>query len=149
MQADLQHAQLLPSQPFMAAGYGNAAGLASRQEQFGLDVVSRVPPDGKWQATTPAGLDASQFLIEWDHHHARCPQGQRSVSWTPPVDNRNRAVMKVRFSTKECQACPLVTRCTSSRSRAPRRLLTVRPQAQYQAWQAARRRHTTRAFALH
>ena len=36
--------------------------------------------------------------------------------------------------------------CSSS-SRAPRRLLTVQPQARYEALQAARRRQATRAFS--
>jgi transposase len=147
IQADLQHAQLLPSQQFMDTGYVNAEVLASSHEQFGIDVVSPAHPDAKWQAATPGGIDASQFLIDWDHHHAICPQGHRSVSWTPAVDNRTRDVIKIRFSTRDCQACPLVTRCTFSRSRAPRRLLTIRPQAQHQALQTARRRQTTRAFS--
>jgi transposase len=121
--------------------------LASSQGQFGIDVVSPTHPDVKWQATTQGGIDASQFLIDWEHHHAVCPQGHRSVSWTPAVDNRTREVIKIRFSTKDCHACPLVTRCTTARSRAPRRLLTVQPQQQYQALRVARRRQTTQAFS--
>jgi transposase len=147
--AELQHAQLLPSQQFLDAGYVNAEVLAESHARFGIDVVSPVHPDVKWQATTEGGIDASQFLIDWEHHRARCPQGHLSASWTPAVDNRTRDVIKIRFSTRDCQACPLLARCTSSRSRAPRRLLTVRPQVQYQALQAARRRQTTSAFSQH
>jgi transposase len=147
IQADLQHAQLLPSQQFMDAGYVNAEVLARSHEQFGIDVVSPTHPDAKWQATTEGGIDASQFLLDWDRKQATCPQGHTSVSWTPAVDEGRREVVKIRFSTKDCRACPLLSRCTSSKSRAPRRLLTVQPQARYEALQAARRRQATRAFS--
>ena len=148
IQADLQHAHLLPRQQFMDAGYVNAEVLTRSDEQFGIDVVSPTHPDAKWQAATQGGIDASQFLLDWDCKQAICPEGHTSVSWTPAVDEGRREVIKIRFSTKDCQACPLLSRCTSSKSRAPRRLLTVQPQARYEALQAARRRQATRAFSL-
>lgn len=147
IQANLQQAQLLPSQQFMDTGYVNAEVLVRSQEHFGIDVVSPAHPDAKWQAATEGGIDQSQFQIDWERHQALCPQGHTSVSWTPTVDVRKQAVIKIRFSTKDCQACPLVSRCTYSRSRAPRRLLTVRPRDHYHALQAARRRQTTSTFA--
>lgn len=147
LHAELQDAQLLPSQHLMDAGYVNAEVLVSSREQFGVDVVSPTHPDAKWQAATEGGLDASQFRIDWEHHRAVCPQGLQSVSWTPTVDARQRAVIKVRFSAKDCRACPLLARCTSSHARAPRRLLTIRPQQQYEALHAARRRQASSAFA--
>ena len=147
LHAELHEAQLLPSQHFMDAGYVNADVLVSSHEQFGIDVVSPMHPDVKWQATTADGLDASQFRIDWEQRHATCPHGQRSVSWTPTVDASQRAVIKVRFSAKDCRVCPLLTRCTSSRARAPRRLLTIRPQQQHEALQTARRRQASRAFS--
>jgi Transposase DDE domain len=147
IQADLQHAQLLPSQQFMDAGYVNAEVLAKSYERFGIDVVSPAHPDPKWQASTEGGIDATQFQIDWERQRALCPQGRTSVSWTLTVDNYQRQVIKIRFSTKDCRACPLVARCTFSRSHAPRRLLTIRPRDQYEALHAARRRQTTRGFA--
>ena len=78
----------------------------------------------------------------------RCaPLGHTSVSWTPALDKRKNEVIKIRFSTKDCQHCPRLASCTYSKSRAPRRLLTVRPQAQHQALQAARQRQHTSTFA--
>src|ERR1017187_5138768 len=61
----------------------------------------------------------------------------------------NIRVIKIRFSTKDCQACPVLSLCTSSQSRAPRRLLSVRPQQQYEALQAARKRQATEEFSQH
>jgi transposase len=147
IQADLQHAHLLPSQQFMDAGYVNAEVLATSHRRFGIDVVSPTHPDAKWQAATEGGIDASQFLIDWERKQARCPQGKTSVSWTPTVDAYKQEVIKIRFSTKDCHVCPLLAHCTFSHSRVPRRLLTIRPRDQYEALHAARRRQTTQAFS--
>ena len=132
----------------MDAGYVNADVLVSSHEQFGIDVVSPTHPDVKWQAATEGGIDATQFRIDWDPQQAICPQGQTSVSWTPTVDAGKREVIKMRFSTKDCQACPLFTRCTSS-SPCSSSLAHYPTAEQYEALQAARRRQTTSAFARH
>jgi transposase len=147
IQADLQEAQMLPSQHLLDTGYSNADVLAKSQQRFGIEVISPTHPDVKWQANTDQGIDASQFAIDWEHKQATCPQGQTSVSWTPTFDTRQHEVIKIRFSTKDCQACPVLTSCTSSQSRAPRRLLSVRPQEQYEALQAARKQQATKEFS--
>ena len=101
----------------------------------------------KWQANTAQGIDASQFLIDWEHQQAICPQGQRSISWTPAIDHRKNEVIKIKFSSKVCGICPLLIHCTRSEKKYKRRTITLRPQAQHEALQAARRRPQTRAFA--
>jgi transposase len=147
IQADLQEAQMLPSQHLLDTGYINADVLASSQHRFGIEVVSPAHPDVKWQANTHQGIDASQFVIDWEHKQATCPQGKTSVSWTPTFDPRQHEVIKIRFSTKDCQTCPVLALCTSSKSRAPRRLLSVRPQQPYEALQAARKLQATKEFS--
>ena len=149
IQADLQDAQMLPGQHLLDTGYVNADVLATSQQRFGIEVISPTHPDVKWQAHTDQGIDASQFVIDWQHKQALCPQGKTSVSWTPTVDARHHEVIKIRFSTKDCQACPVLSLCTSSKSRAPRRLLSVRPQHQYEALQAARKLQATKEFSKH
>ena len=62
------------------------------------------------------------------------------------MDNRGNAVIKVKFSSKDCRRCDHVTQCVRSQKRYPRRTLTIRPQPQYQALQAARQREATEAF---
>jgi transposase len=143
---DLAQAKLLPSQHLLDTGYITAPLLASSQQRFNIEVIGPPRRDVKWQANTDQGIDTSQFLIDWDHKQAICPQGHTSISWTPAIDNRKNEVIKIRFSTVDCQPCPRLPSCTSSTSRAPRRLLTVRPQAQYQALQVARQRRQTPAF---
>ena|SRR6266496_4107340 len=128
-------------------GYITAPILVSSQRQYGIEVIGPGRFDVKWQANTEQGIDASQFLIDWDHQQAICPQGQRSISWTPAIDHRKNEVIKIKFSTTDCGICPQLTHCTRSEKKYKRRTITVRPQAQHEALQAARRRQKTPAFA--
>jgi transposase len=147
IQTDLHQAQMLPSQHLLDTGYVNADVLVSSQQRFGIEVVSPTHPDVQWQANTDKGIDASQFTIDWSLKQATCPQGHTSVSWTPTLDTRKHEVIKIRFSTKDCQQCPVLSFCTSSTSRVPRRLLSVRPQEQYEALQAAGKLQATKEFS--
>jgi transposase len=101
----------------------------------------------KWQANTEQGIDASQFVIDWERQQATCPEGQRSISWTPAIDNRTNEVIKIKFSTTDCGRCPRQLHCIRSTKKYKRRTITIRPQAQHEALQAARRRQKTPAFA--
>jgi transposase len=145
--ADLERASLTPRQHLLDTGYITAPLLVSSQQQYGIEVIGPARSDVKWQANTDQGIDASQFLIDWEHQQAICPQGQRSISWTPAIDHRKNEVIKIKFSTKDCGICPQLTHCTRSEKKYKRRTLTVRPQAQHEALQAARRRQKTSAFA--
>ncbi len=94
----------------------------------------------------PAGFDADHFLIDWQHQQATCPEGRTSSSWTPAIDNRTNQVIKIKFSTTDCQGCPSRSLCTHS-SRHTRRTVTIRPQEQYLALKQRRERETTKEFA--
>lgn len=52
----------------------------------------------------------------------------------------------MKFSSSDCRRCDYIAQCIRSQKRYPRRTLTVRPQPQYQALQAARQREATEAF---
>src|SRR6266700_1232390 len=145
--AELQQTGLTPSQHLLDSGYITAPILVSSQRQYGIEVIGPARGDVKWQANTEQGIDASQFLIDWDHQQAICPHGQRSISWTPAIDHRKNEVIKIKFSTTDCGICPQLTHCTRSEKKYKRRTITVRPQAQHEALQAARRRQKTSAFA--
>ena len=60
--------------------------------------------------------------------------------------SRGNPVIKIKFAVKDCRPCLSRSQCTQSQSDSPRRVLTVRPQEQYQALQAARERQATEAF---
>ena len=83
-------------------------------------------------------------MLDWEAKQARCPQGQTSVKWTPGRDVSGAPVVRIRFDTATCRACPARQACTWA-TNAPRQL-TVRPQAQHEAIQAARQRQETAEF---
>jgi transposase len=80
--------------------------------------------------------------MNWEQQLAICPMGQTSISWTPITDRQHNAVIKIKFSQRDCQACASRLDCT----RAKRRTITVRPQEQYLSLQAARQREQTEAY---
>jgi hypothetical protein len=63
-------------------------------------------------------------------------------SWTPSVA-RQKTVYKVKFSYRDCGACPVRTQCTQS----GRRSLTLRSRAEFAALQDARRREQAGGYA--
>jgi transposase len=78
---------------------------------------------------------------------ATCPEGRESISWTPAIDNRKNEVVKVKFSIKDCMACPSRPRCIRSIKKYQRRTITIRPKEAYLALQAARDREAAGNFA--
>jgi transposase len=143
---DLQQSQLLPAQHLLDSGYITAHLLVSSQQQFGVEMIGPGKVDVKWQANTPQGFDNSRFQIDWEQKLAICPEGHASISWTPTKDSRQHEVIKIRFSTSDCRRCPHLDLCTSSKSKYPRRLLSVRPQQEHEALQAARQAQKTSRF---
>ena len=73
IQADLQQAQMLPSQHLLDTGYVYADVLVSSEQRFGIEVVSPTHPDVKWQSQYGQRIDASQFTIDWSLNQATCP----------------------------------------------------------------------------
>jgi transposase len=144
--ATLQQRGLLPGTHSVDTGFLDAALFVSSRDDYGVDLLGPTRLDYHWQARAGAGFDAQHFHIDWDRQHATCPAGKTRISWTPAIDNRKNAVMKVKCSTKDCRRCDHVTPCLRSQKRYARRTLTIRPQPQYQALQTARQREATEAF---
>jgi transposase len=145
---DLQHNELLPTHHMLDSGYITAHLLATSQQAFGVELVGPGRVNVRWQASTPQGIDNSQFQSDWDHQQAICPEGRTSISWTPTKERSLREVIKIRFSTTDCRHCPRLAHCTYSKSKYPRRLLTVRPQQQHEALQMARQVQQTQRFTM-
>jgi transposase len=144
--AALAQRGLLPGTHIVDTGFLDADLLVKSRDDYGVDLLGPTRLDYHWQAREGAGFDVQHFQIDWDQQHARCPVGKTSISWTPAVDNRGNAVIKVKFSSQDCRHCAHVSQCIRSTKRYPRRTLTIRPQPQYQALQAARQREATEAF---
>jgi transposase len=145
--ADLQRCDLLPDVHLVDTGYLDAELMVTSKRDYGVDLVGPARPDVKWQAKEGKGFDAQCFVVDWERQQATCPMGQTSVQWTPAVDQRRNEVIQIRFSTKDCQACPSQSACVRSKTKYPRRLLTVRPKEQYEALRERRARAQTAAYA--
>ena len=90
------------------------------------------------------GYDLHSFVIDWEAQQASCPQGHRSVKWTPGPSQAGLPVIRIRFKKATCFACPMRSACTSSKEAA--RQITVKPQAHHEAIEAARRRQETAEY---
>jgi len=128
-------------------GYLDAALLVASQKDFGVALLGPTRPDLKWQAKAGQGLDVAHFPIDWDKQEVTCPQGQTSRHGTPMIDNRRNQVIKIKFASSICRACPRRTDCIRSEQKYPRRTITIRPEEQHQALATARQRAKTKEYA--
>jgi transposase len=144
IQTALAARELLPTEQLVDTGYVSAEHLVTSQSKHQVTMLGPVNPDSSWQAKAQQGFDVAAFGIDWETHTATCPQGRPSTLWMPGHDRHDHAVINIRFARSDCQACPMRERCTHSP--AEPRMLTVRPQEQHEALQAARQRQTTPEF---
>lgn len=141
--AALTKRDLLPATHFVDSAYPDAEILVQSQLQ-GVDLVGPVHRDTSWQAQAGQGFDLTCFSINWEAKVACCPRGQHSRGWTSTHDQDGNAVIQIQFDREQCGACGDRESCTKA-TRGPR-ILKLRPQAQYEALQAARARQETEAF---
>jgi transposase len=141
----LKEQELLPQTHLVDTGYLDAALLVSSREQYGVELVGPTRPDYRWQARAGQGFAAADFTIHWEGQYAVCPQGKQSSKWNAVRDRWGNAVIKIGFATRDCRGCACREQCT--RSKQPRRTITLRAEQEYHALQAARERESTREFA--
>jgi transposase len=143
----LAHKQLLPEQHLVDTGYLDAALLVSSRQDFGVDLYGPTRLDYHWQAREGTGFAARDFQVDWERACVTCPEGKVSSSWTPAIDRRDNEVIKIKFSTTDCRACPSRSSCFRSTStKHQRRTVTIRRQAEFVALQAARHRESAEEF---
>jgi transposase len=138
----LRSTDLLPGKHIADTAYVDAELLVDSQREYGVDLIGPTRLDYRWQSRAGEGFAASDFAIDWDQQQATCPEGRTSLSWTPAVDRGHNEVIKIKFSAKDCRACPARARCT----KAKRRSITVRPRDQYEALHAARSREASEEY---
>ena len=143
--AELERKELLPAQHLVDTGYVHAKLLVESQQDYHIDLIGPTRKDYRWQATQQTGYDASHFAIDWEKQQAMCPQGHTSLSWTPAIDKGKNEVIKIKFSTTDCRACPSRPLCTQS-IRDQRRTVTIRPYEQFLALNQRRAQEKTKEF---
>ena len=135
---------LLPAQHAMDTGYVDGAHLVSSQNTYGVELLGPVTTSPSWQAHAGQGFDHAGFTIDWQAKQATCPQGKSSRKWTLKQDGHASEVIRIQFGKQDCLACPCRSQCATAITN-PRQLV-VRPQAQFEAIQAARQRQLTQEF---
>lgn len=128
----------LPGEHLVDAGYIDADLLVQMKRDYGVQLVG--PPRGPkgWQTTVPGAFTAYDFTLDWQQERAVCPNGKTSASWKQHHQEGRypRDLVKVRFATADCRACPLRERCTRSPEQA--KSLNLQPEAAFEALKAAR-----------
>jgi transposase len=145
IQETLARQDLLPKTHLVDAGYVDAAGLATSWTRFGVDVLGPTRGNFRWQARDHQGFDGHQFAVDWEAHHAICPQGHASRHWRRSYDRRTgreHEMITVQFALADCRPCPCRTSCT----RAAPRTLTLHPREEELALRQARQREQTPEF---
>ena len=138
----LKEKDLLPTEHLTDTNYAEAKQFVQSREEYGIELLAPTRADHKWQGKEQQGFDASSFQIDWQAQKARCPAGQESLSWTPATDRYDNQVIKIKFSMKDCNKCPLKAHCT----KGTRRTITVRVKPHHEALQQARTRQKDPAF---
>src|SRR5579871_1663585 len=144
IQASLAHRALLPREHYVDTGYTSAALLVTSATKHGIDLVGPLPGDTSWQARADEGFAGHSFQINWDTRTAICPQGKPSRLWTETHDERGHRLHRIFFAPEDCLACPARSHCTHSAEGA--RTITVHPQAEQRALEAARAYQETADF---
>jgi transposase len=144
IQAELAAKDLLPAEHIVDSGYIDAELLVTSMRAHTIDLLGPVIHDPSWQAKESPGFTAAQFVLDWDAEQARCPQGKVSRQWTPGVDGEGNPSIHIAFNPKDCRPCPCRAQCTTAKLGA--RGITIRPQEQHEAIQAARARQQTHDF---
>ena len=80
----------------------------------------------QWQAHPPSGIDASQFVLDWEKRQAICPQGKTRTSWSWLSRKSHPDLITIPFSTPDCRLCPRLCDGVQSTSKYPRRTLVIR-----------------------
>jgi transposase len=143
----LKKKELLPETQFVDTGYLTAELLAESKKNYGVDLYGPTRLNHKWQAREKMGFEAAAFTIDWDNEVASCPEGKKSLRWTPAVDGHGTKVMNIKFSGKDCRPCPSRDLCIRSVKSYKRRVLSIkRPREYYEALRSAREREGTAEF---
>ncbi len=140
--AALERRNLLPTIHLVDTGFIDAELMVESERQYAIDLYGPARGDYRRQAREGKGFAAHDFMIDWTSQTATCPTGKTSASWTPAIDKRTNAVIKVKFAMRDCKQCVSREHCTTT----PRRTVTIRPKEQYLALQKRRVQQGTLEF---
>jgi len=136
--------ELLPDEHFVDGAYISVDHLRDSQREHTIDLVGPVKEDSSWQAKAGQGFAVSCFAVDWDQQTLTCPQGKTSQNWRIRQEEYGHEYFEIRFSAADCHPCPHQSDCTHSKRGV--RVVSLRPQAEYETLQAARQYQQTDEF---
>jgi len=131
-----------PEEMYVDMGYTSGP-LLVQQASLGTRLIGPVATSSSWQQREQRGFAAQDFELDWQEQVARCPQGQRSQSWSEGEDKRGKPITVIQFAKAVCQDCPMRSCCTRS---PDGRSLTLGREPVQQALEQRRREQVTPAF---
>ena len=136
IQQALVEKDLPPSEHLVDAAYIDAEWLVSSQQDYGITLRGPARPNPNWQAKVEGAYTLADFVVDWERQQVHCPQGKAAASWAERVEATGRVYIQGRFRQQDCRACDARAFCTQATQAA--RALTLHPQAEFEALQAAR-----------
>ena len=91
-----------------------------------------------WQGRKRDAFSTEDFEINWGKKVVTCPQGKHSRSWGEYETKKMGRFVRINFNAKECMACPVRAKCTTTTSNRARQM-TFKRREDYEALQAVRR----------
>jgi transposase len=119
----LAHKDLLPGLHLVDAGYIDAQLLLESQTQYGTELFGSTCINPSWQARS-GGYEQMDFVVDWEHERATCPQGKVSRWWNSYLDKDGQTLrVKVGFSPHDCTPCSQRAKCVRSSAGRARGLM--------------------------
>jgi transposase len=146
IQQDLAEYTLLPSHHLVDAGYVRAQHVVESRTLYAIELVGPVDTDHQWQARIPDGYTTERFIMDWDQHTARCPQGHQRLRWSEMHTARQRTMIHIDFDAADCLPCPVRSWYTRAQTGSGARSLTLQSRAEYEVLLSHRRRQQTPEF---
>lgn len=136
--------QLLPQEHLVDAGYVAVDQLQSAQQTHQIDLIGPIAGGKSWQAKAGKGFDVTCFAIDWQTQTVTCPQGKTAHNWHQRHERYGHPYFEARFDPADCHPCAHQADCT--RSQRGVRVVSFKPQAEFETLQHARQRQLTDDF---
>lgn len=136
--------ELLPEEHFVDTAYTSVDNLLDAEHKHRIDLFGPVAGGSSWQAKAGKGFDVRCFTVDWGNQMVTCPQGKTSQNWHLRQEKYGHHYFEVRFAPADCQPCPHRPDCT--RSKRGVRVVSLRPQLEYETLKQARDRQETDEF---
>jgi transposase len=133
----LEERDCVPAEHLVDMGYTSGPLLTDSRTDYGIDLIGPLVEKHPWQQAT--GYEMDVFTIDWQRHVAICPQGKVSDTWTLKAHRRFHELIRVKFKTADCRACPVHDLCTKH----PRRTLSFHQEPIFRAVQQRKQEQHT------